>query len=159
MAGKSLKAAPRREVLEVIKVGDWGEVVYHHRLGCGHTETRKRQSSSSHIACSGCVVAREFAQNGPARPLVADAGLEDDDLDLTPDEFGSVEAEAQRVAAGLAARFGISTEAVDVAISARGGRAELGYAIVFLDADTAKRLAYDLTTVSGSDRMLDKDNT
>jgi hypothetical protein len=91
--------------------------------------------------------------------LVAEAGLEDDDLDMAPDEFGSVEAEAQRVAAGLAARFGISTEAVDVAISARGGRAELGYAIVFLDADTAKRLAYDLTTASGSGRMLDKDNT
>jgi hypothetical protein len=158
VAGKSLKAAPRREVLEVIKVGDWGEVVYHHRLTCGHTETRKRQSPASHIACSGCVVAREFAQNGPARPLVADAGLEGDDLDLAPDEFGSIEAEAQRVVAGLAAKFGISTDAVDVAISAQGGRAELGYAIVFLDAPTARRLAYDLTGGSNSGRMLDKHN-
>lgn len=159
MADKSLKAAPRREVLEVLKVGDWGEVLYHHRLTCGHTETRKRQSPASHIACSGCVVARDFARNGLSRPVeLVDAGLVGDDLGVEADEFGSIEAEAQRVVAGLAAKFGISTDAVDVAISAQGGRAELGYAIVFLDAETARRLAYDLTTVTDSDRMLDKDN-
>lgn len=159
MAGKSLKAAPRREVLEVVKVGDWGEVVYHHRLGCGHTETRKRQSPASHIACSGCVVAREFAQNGPSRPAVVEvAGLPVDDDEAILDEIGTVESEAQRIAAGLAAKFSVSTEAVDVAISAQGSRAEIAYAVVFLDAPTARRLSNDLTATSSSDRVLDNNS-
>lgn len=159
MAGKSLKAAPRREVVEIVKIGDWGEVVYSHRLACGHTEIRKRQSPASHIACSGCVVAREFAQNGLSRPVVVDApGLPDDDPDLIVDEFGSLEAEAQRIAAGLAAKFRVSVEAVDVAISAQNGRADIAYAVVFLDADTARRLSKDLTTVASSGIVLDKNN-
>lgn len=154
MAGKSLKAAPRREVLEVVKVGDWGEVVYHHRLACGHTETRKRQSPASHIACSGCVVAREFAQSGPSRvPAAVEEELPDDDSELLFDEFGSVESEAQRVAAGLAAKFGVPTEAVDVSISAIGGRPEIAYAVVFLDAETAKRFGNDLTSVADSGKV------
>lgn len=146
MADQSLKAAPRREVLEIVKVGDWGEVVYLHRLGCGHTESRKRQSPATHIACSGCVVAREFAQNGLSRPTPEEvSGLSYDEPELVVDEMGTVEAEAQRIVAGLAAKFRISSEAVDVAISAQSGRAEVAYAMVFLDADTARRLANDLT--------------
>lgn len=148
MASKSLKAAPRREVLEVVKVGDWGEVIYHHRLVCGHTETRKRHSPASHIACSGCVVARDFAQNGPSRPSVAVATqpFVGDDSDFLVDDLGSVEAEAQRIAAGLAARFKVPLEAVDVAISAQAGRPEIAYAVLFLDASTARRLSSDLTS-------------
>lgn len=159
MAGRSLKAAPRREVLEVVKVGDWGEVVYHHRLSCGHTETRKRQSPAGHIACSGCVIAREFAQNGPSGLPGASVGggaVSVADLDLVVDEFGSVEAEAQRIAAGLAARFGVPVEAVDVAISAQGGGSEVAYAVVFLDAPTARRLSNDLTTGISSSIILDE---
>lgn len=146
-------------MLEVVKVGDWGEVVYHHRLGCGHTETRKRQSSATHIACSGCVVAREFAQNGLSRPAAVEvAGLPVDDDQAILDEIGTVESEAQRIAAGLAAKFGVSTEAVDVAISAQGGRAEVAYAVVFLDATTARRLSNDLTPTLNSGKVLDSND-
>lgn len=131
----------------MVKIGDWGEVVYQHRLACGHTETRKRHSPASHIACSGCVTAREFTQNGPSRPALAkvEESPDPDDSDLFVDEMGTVEAEAQRIAAGLAAKFKISQEAVDVAISAQAGRAEVAYAVIFLDAQTARRLSRDLT--------------
>lgn len=149
MAGRSLKSAPRREVLEIVKIGDWGEIEYLHRLSCGHTSKRKRQSSASHIACEGCVIAEEFAKSGaPVARRVDDSPSLGSLPDVMHDELGSVEAEAQRIAAGLAARFRVPTEAVDVAISAQGERAEIAYAVVFLDAATARRLSSDLTDVS-----------
>jgi hypothetical protein len=71
--------------------------------------------------------------------------LAEDDSDFLVDDLGSVEAEAQRIAAGLAAKFKVSLEAVDVAISAQAGRPEIAYAVLFLDAPTARRLSSDLT--------------
>lgn len=144
MASKSLKAAPRREVLEVVKVGDWGEVIYQHRLSCGHTEARKRQSPASHIACSGCVIAREFERNGP--PAVRQVPVaEPIDDGVVVDDIGSIEIEVQRITAALAKRFQVTSEAIDVAISAQNGTPEVGYVVVFLDAETAKRLTNEVS--------------
>jgi hypothetical protein len=48
-----------------------------------------------------------------------------------------VEAKAARVRAGLAKRFGLDSEQVDVAVD----MSDITYALVFLDRDTAIRLS------------------
>ena len=132
MARRSLKAAPRRPIVEIERRGDWGEVEYHHRLACGHTEIRKRQSSAPALACSGCVTAQEFAAGIlPATPAQTyDSPHIDSDAVL--------ETELGRVRAGLAKRFGVDVEAVDVAVRADSG---IAYALVFLERSAALRLA------------------
>ena len=132
MARRSLKAAPRRIVRSVERHGDWGEVEYRHHLTCGHTEIRKRRSPHGVIACSGCLVAQDFAAGVlPDRP--SSLRLADGPV---VDEIAGVETQAGRLRAGLANRFGVDAEAIDVAL--RG--TEIGYVLVFLDRETALRL-------------------
>jgi hypothetical protein len=131
VARKSLKAAPRRMIVEVDKRGDWGEVRYHHRLTCGHIEVRKRKAPSVVIACSGCLVAAEFAES----PLTVQRPVR-----KTPspvDDLATTESELARVRAGLASRFGVDLDAVSVAASG----ASVGHAMVFLESEAAYRLA------------------
>lgn len=122
------KGAPRRAVLEIDRVGDWGEVTYRHRLACGHVEVRKRPSPAKVIACSGCVHAAAFAER--ALPAVVEAPEGD------WDEFASAEYEAQVVAAGLAWRLGVEAEFVSVASGPEGVR----HAVVVLDREAIARL-------------------
>ena len=130
MARKSLKAAPRRTVVDVERRGDWGEVDYHHRLSCGHTEVRKRKAPNGVIACSGCLVAAEFSR-APIRERALDTS------DYLVDTLATLEGEVARVRAGLAVRFGVAPDAVSVAAN----HSSVGHAMVFLDASEAYRLA------------------
>jgi hypothetical protein len=126
------KKAPRREVLEVERVGEWGEVTYRHRLSCGHTDVRKRPAPATHVACVMC-------HYEVTRPAVTKAvSLPEYDFDPYSDSFATAESDAAMIRAGLAARFGVSNDAVDTVVSASG---ELSYVVVFLDAATARRLA------------------
>ncbi len=133
MARRSLKAAPRRIVRSIERHGDWGEVEYRHHLTCGHVEIRKRRSPHGVIACSGCLVASDFEAgifSSSDQPKKAVAPF-------LVDEVAGVETEAGRLRAGLAKRFGVVAEAIDVAVQGT----EIGYALVFLDKATALRLA------------------
>jgi hypothetical protein len=132
VAGRSLKAAPRRSITSIERHGDWGEVEYHHHLACGHTEIRKRRSSAPVLACSGCVTASEFAAG--RMPSAPPARYDEPHIDSD----AALETEAGRIRAGLAKRFGVPAEAVDVALRADSG---IAYALVFLDAAAALRLS------------------
>ena len=113
--------------------GDWGEITYHHLLSCGHTEVRKRKSPHVVIACSGCVTAAEFAAGVvPQRP---NAPLEMPESLV--DEFAGMETVTGQVRAGLAKRFGVGSDAIDVVLRGDG----IAYALVFLERDVAVRLA------------------
>jgi hypothetical protein len=131
MAGRSLKAAPRRTVREVERRGDWGEVTYHHHLSCGHTEVRKRQAPTVVLACSGCLRAAEFAA-APLREV-----REVPTGDPLVDDVATLEGEVARVKAALANRLGVEPDAVSVAANGT----LVANAMVFLDASTAYRLA------------------
>jgi len=122
------KGAPRREVLEIDRVGDWGEVTYRHLLACGHVEVRKRPSPARVIACSGCVQAAAFTER--ALPALVEAP------DVDWDEFATAEYETQVVAAGLAGRLGVEAEFVQVASGPEGVR----HAVVVLDREAIGRL-------------------
>jgi hypothetical protein len=133
VASHPLKAAPRRRVRDVQRRGDWGEVTYHHVLSCGHTEVRKRRTAHVVIACSGCLTAADFAAGVLPQPPPAPLGMPESLVD----DFAGVETEAGRVRAGLAKRFGVDGDAVDVVLRGDG----LAYALVFLERDVAVRLA------------------
>jgi len=134
VAGKSLKSAPRRSILKVEKRGDWGEVTYLHHLTCGHIEVRKRHAAGSVMACSGCVTAANFAAGNlpepPSRDLHFDGSI--------ADPLAMAETEVAHIKAGLVSTFGIHPDAIDVAVGASN---EVKYVLVFLDSDSARRLA------------------
>lgn len=139
----SRKAAPRRAILEIIKSGSWGRVEYRHRLECGHTEVRKRASSAPVISCTWCVVAerkddelRKLAQT-PVRDVLIDVS------DLLDDGFGEdiiAEDDANRMRAGLSAKFGIPVESIDTVLEDVDGHLQVQYVVLFLDASSARRL-------------------
>jgi hypothetical protein len=53
------------------------------------------------------------------------------------DDFAGIETEAGQVRAGLAKRFGVGSDAIDVVLRGDG----IAYALVFLERDVAVRLA------------------
>ncbi len=133
----SLKAAPRRQVLEVSRTGDWGEVRYLHRLECGHVEVRRRRSPSENVACSSCMT------EGRLRKRVAFIEAIDnlpDDHDQLSYELAVVESNAVRIRAEIAARLGIPLDCVDVLVSDFGGRMSIASATVHIDGPMAMEM-------------------
>lgn len=142
MASKSLKQAPRREILEVTRVGDWGEVSYEHRLSCGHVEIRKRKSPKTHIGCLGCVKAADFeaaVTSVTVVPVESVSRSDNPDWNLV-EEIASVESQVERLRAAIAAHNGISGDSVDVVISQATTRPEVSYVLAFIDANAAMRI-------------------
>lgn len=144
------KKAPQREVVEISKSGQWGDVVYRHLLSCGHTEERKRVAPASKMACTWCVVAAEKEQDlrrltapQPTSQVLIDVAdlIDQDTVDL------AVEEDASRIQAGLASAFGIPANSIDVVLEDDGGSLQLSYAIVFLSAADAKRLSRPQSTI------------
>lgn len=128
MAEKKLSAkrAPRRPILEVVRIGDWGEVEYRHRLSCGHTIVRKRVSKSDVVACIDCLKAAAFSRGDlPERQSL------DDEVVFRADV---VNVEVQ---SALASRLGISHESVDIVMDADGN---IRYALIFVPGDDVARL-------------------
>ena len=136
----SLKAAPRRDIVDVVRVGDWGDVSYKHRLSCGHVEERKRPAKTSQVACSSCLLAKNF---DPVERAVVPALPPEDDYHYDPvqAEIAYVEGQAGRIKAGLAGKFGVELDSVDVVIGERDGAMRVISAVVYLDGDQAKRLS------------------
>ena len=128
MAEKQLSAkkAPRRPILDIVRVGDWGEVEYRHRMSCGHTIIRKRSSSALVLACVDCLKAAAFSKG--SLPSMN----ESDDVDVFRAEI--VDAGIQ---SALASIVGVSPEAVDVVMDANG---KIRYGLIFVSSDDIARL-------------------
>ena len=134
----SRKAAPRREVVEVIREGDWGDVTYRHRLQCGHSEVRKRPAKSDVMACESCLLAKHYQPQAESAVTPAEPELFFDPFEA---EMAFVEGEAGRIRAGIAARLNVPLDAVDVVVGQVDGRMGVQSAMVFLDASQARALA------------------
>ena len=136
MAGSTEhRRAPRRSVVEVRKVGSWGNIVYHHILACGHIEKRPRNESQKKLACIWCLRAEqktlEMASLAtvPARSFVSD------------EDFATREAFIMDAQATIASKLGVATDAVDVVTQDVNGVLEIKYATVFLTANDVHRIA------------------
>lgn len=138
----SKKSAPRREIVQVDKVGPWGRVEYHHRLSCGHTDIRKRMASTKVIACPLCVVAENQAKvlSNIATTRAPQAPTEDL-LDYMGSRIAITESRIAKLRAEIASKFEVPVEAVDIAISDEDGELRLSYGLVFLSAQDIEAFA------------------
>lgn len=125
----SSKRAPRRTVIDTVRVGDWGEVEYRHRMSCGHTIVRKRSSKAPVLACLDCLKAAMFAKGTVAvTPAVRD-----------DDPFERFEAPINDLAvqSSLANLLGVMPESVDLVLDENGN---IRYGMIFLSSDDISRL-------------------
>jgi hypothetical protein len=148
----SRKKAPKRDVIEIVKAGQWGDLEYRHRLSCGHVEVRKRVAPAKQMACTWCVVAVEKEKD--LRTLVAPQPVRQvlvDVTDIIDDQNDDLAAEesASRIQAGLSAALRVPLDAIDVVLGDEDGQLQLAYVVVFLTAKDAARLA------KGSDPIID----
>lgn len=116
----SLRSAPRQAIVRIDRVGPWGRVEYHHVLGCGHVEVRKRASRAPVVACGGCVL----AETHQARRLGPEAGSTNTEVGEFVDydaEQVTLELQGAVATARLATFVGVDTDDVEVRMSPDGG--------------------------------------
>lgn len=128
------KSAPQRNIVEVVKTGNWGKVEYLHRLDCGHTEVRKRHAITPAIACTGCVkaqIAEKTLVDLAVRPATyVDAADIHDSLAI---EIATTEQDIGRMRASLAAALGVTVSDVELIVSeSESGALSVSQAMVFL---------------------------
>ncbi len=123
------KRAPRRTVVDMVRVGDWGEVEYRHRMSCGHTIVRKRLSKSDFLACLDCLKATMFASG----ELSMKTGSE---LNDEVERF-SAPINDMAVQSSLAKMLGVMPESVDLVLDQDGN---IRYGMIFLSSDDITRL-------------------
>lgn len=128
------RKSPRRKVVQINRVGEWGNVVYHHVLSCGHIEVRPRASRAPKIACAWCLRSEvkqiEIAALGS--PMRVD--FPDDS------EMATAETELMKMRASLSSLLGVPAEAVDVVTRDEGGILRIRYATIFLSERDVRRI-------------------
>lgn len=144
------KSAPQREVLAIVKTGSYGAVQYVHRLGCGHTEKRKRKAAAQYIACTLCAVAIEAknllgtlaAKEKRYGQAVLDSQKVDDENDFAGGvDSGETELNAAKLTADLASVFQVPNEMISITY----GDDDIGLLVVvgatiWLDLEVMKKL-------------------
>ena len=125
------RKAPRRRVVEIRRVGSWGNVVYEHRLECGHTERRHRAASSNSLACAWCL--RSQAKEIEIRSLSSPAKTIEIDIQKT-------EIEIARAKAAIAHTLNVSLEQVEVSVVDKFGEQKISGAVVFLSESDVRSL-------------------
>lgn len=128
------RKAPRREVVDIRRVGGWGQVKYHHVLSCGHIETRPRASSSPKLACVDCLRTEKLVSEMKAIPAPTRVQVASDD------EMASLETEVSIMRATIATRFGVPIESVDLVTTDDAGILRVRYATVFLTEKDVTRV-------------------
>ncbi len=128
------RRSPRRDVLEIKKVGSWGNIEYHHVLSCGHIEKRPRASRAPKLACVWCLrsESKEMEMKALAQPPKNI---------YVEDRYADDETEIYNIRAALASRMNIPIEAVDVVVKDINGKLEIQHATVFLSSAEVRRIA------------------
>jgi hypothetical protein len=128
------RKAPRREVVDIRRVGGWGSVVYHHVLSCGHIEKRTRATKAPKLACVFCLRAEEVVKTMSSLKTPTKSEVLDDE------EFASFETKVQMIKASLASQMNIPIDAVDVAITDEAGILRIRYATIFLTEKDVRKI-------------------
>jgi hypothetical protein len=120
------RKAPRKKVISVTRVGEWGNVSYEHLLSCGHIEVRPRKAGTNALACAWCFkstnLGKELLQLGAPLSPYAD------------EDSSSDESRINDIRASIAARFNVSLESVDVVSVVENNELKIQYATVFLSS-------------------------
>ena len=128
------RKAPRRDVVEIRRVGGWGSVSYHHILSCGHIEKRPRATKAPKLACVFCLRASEVVKTMSALGTPTKAEVLDDE------EYASFETKVQMMKASLASQLNVPIDAIDVAIVDESGILRVRYATIFLTEKDLRRI-------------------
>ena len=131
------RRAPRREVTEVTKTGSWGQVRYLHKLSCGHVESRARASSTKSLACAWCLRTEE--KSSEIKALSSSSVYvfsEEEEQSLTDFEMT-----LEITRSGIASRFGIPLDAVDISVRDVDGKFVIKSAVVFLSSHDVARIS------------------
>ena len=136
------KSAPQKRVLEIVKVGTWGQVEYLHKLECGHTESRKRHAGSLVIACTGCVKADQMNQELKTIFSKPQVFLDTADIhDPVSTEIATLEQDIGRTRASLAKALGVSVDDVELIVTEdESGSISISQAMVFMGPSTINNL-------------------
>jgi hypothetical protein len=132
------RRAPRREVVEITRTGKWGKVTYQHRLSCGHIESRPRAATSPTLACAWCLRASEKDKEmlSLAPPQGVNVFFEqEEEQSITDFDFF-----VEKLRSGIASKFSIPTDAVDIAVVDSNGKFVIKSAVVFLSPSDVARL-------------------
>jgi hypothetical protein len=132
----SKKQAPQQTVVSISRYGEWGKVEYAHRLECGHTEIRKRATRAPKIACEQCVKANAAKQ---MLSKFVPVKVEDDFSweDEIASSIAKIEQDIGRLRAGIASKFNIGPESIDVITEETEEGARVSYVVIILDAEQA----------------------
>jgi hypothetical protein len=112
------RSAPRRRVTDIWKTGDYGTSLWHHKLECGHIETRKRRRPAEFIGCVRCEAGDSIRRDVPLP-----------EEDILVNQVASLDTEAAILRAKLAGALRVSPDSVTVQVL--GDR--VAGALVFLD--------------------------
>lgn len=129
------RRAPRRKIVSIEKTGRWGQLVYNHKLSCGHIDTRKRAASSDEIACMWCLRAEEKETELKALSLPPIKSV------FYEDNLAEEETRIEKTRAAIAARIGVPMEAVDIAAEDIAGTLVIRSAVVYLSARDIGRIS------------------
>jgi hypothetical protein len=127
------RRSPRRKIVRIEKIGKWGSVTYHHHLSCGHTESRKRASSTDEIACPWCL--KTEAKDKEMKALTRNPTVIAFDNELADEEI-----KIERARAAVAGRFGVPQDAVDIKSEDVFGSLIIRSATVYLSAQDVARV-------------------
>lgn len=129
------RRAPKRDVVEITRTGAWGHVKYQHKLSCGHIESRPRAASSKTLACAWCLRAEEIDLQ--IKSLAAPP------TQITPEQEQSLttfETSVEKLRAGLAAKFSVPLDAIDITAVDINGQLVIKSGLIFLSANDVARL-------------------
>lgn len=129
------RRAPRREVIDISRTGAWGQVVYQHKLSCGHIESRPRATSSKMLGCVWCLRAESL--NNEILALSAPSVQTFPEVEQSINDF---EMDVEKIRAGISSKFSVPIDAVDIQISDIGGKLVVKSGLVFLSAQDVARL-------------------
>lgn len=138
------KTAPQNKVVDIIRKGQWGDVVYLHMLSCGHMEPRKRPAKTDKIACSMCVKASTFTKMSAefVRTGVGYEGYEDIEIEKNESEIAlsSLQDEVSRMTVYIAKKLRVSPEDVTIYIEESDEGQNISGGSIFLDRDSLFRI-------------------
>lgn len=125
------RKSPRRKVISISRVGQWGEVLYEHLLDCGHVERRPRASRAAQIACVWCLrsQAKELEITALAKPAKIIQ------IDSSVNEIAIAQVKAK-----LCHTLGVTHEQVEISVIDKQGEQKISGAVVFLSESDVHKL-------------------
>jgi hypothetical protein len=139
------KSAPQNSVVDIIRQGQWGGVVYLHKLSCGHLEPRKRPAKTEKIACSMCVKASTFTKMSAEfiRTGVGYEGYDEIEVEENQSEvlLSSLQEEVSRMRVHIAKKLQLLPDDIIIHIEESEDGSNISGGSIFLDRDSLFRLS------------------